>query len=144
MDKLSYKSHIIPVRLRVGINEDHAALDEIIRDYSQRMGMSMSTFVTEILLDVLLKKRNVGSFRDSDFYITQPAGVAGIPAVPQSETIETQHGNSVSQNVQREERNNFKTSPKVHEAHEAETAGLDTDIYTDPDCIDSIVDLDDE
>lgn len=44
MDKLSYKSHIIPIRLRIGINEDHAALDEIIRDYSQRMGMSMSTF----------------------------------------------------------------------------------------------------
>lgn len=131
MDKLSYKSHIIPIRLRVGINEDHAALDEIIRDYSQRMGMSMSTFVTEVLLDVLLKKRNVGSFRDSDFYITQPTGVAGIRAVHQAAAIETQH----------EEKKNLKPSP---EEHEAKTASMDTDIYTDPDFIDNIIDLDSE
>lgn len=141
MDKLSYKSHIIPVRLRVGINEDHAALDEIIRDYSQRMGMSMSTFVTEVLLDVLLKKRNVGSFRDSDFYITQPTGVAGIRAVHQAAAIETQHEDSIIQDAQHEEKKNLKPSP---EEHEAKTASMDTDIYTDPDFIDSIIDLDDE
>lgn len=141
MDKLSYKSHIIPIRLRVGINEDHAALDEIIRDYSQRMGMSMSTFVTEVLLDVLLKKRNVGSFRDSDFYITHPTGEAGVPTFHQAVAIEKQHDNSIIQNAQHEEKKNLKTSP---EEHEAKTASMDTDIYTDPDFIDNIIDLDSE
>ena len=49
--------------------------------------------------------------------------------------------NSIIQNAQHEEKKNLKPSP---EEHEAKTASMDTDIYTDPDFIDSIIDLDDE
>lgn len=58
--------HTIPIKLRISINEDHAVLDSIIREYSKKMGMSMTTFITEVLLNVLLKDRTVGVFRDAE------------------------------------------------------------------------------
>lgn len=58
--------HTIPIKLRISTNEDHAALDSIIREYSKKMGMSMTTFITEVLLNVLLKDRTVGVFRDAE------------------------------------------------------------------------------
>lgn len=64
IDKHNKGIHIIPLKLRISINEDHAALDSIIHEYSKKMGMSMTTFITEVLLDVLLEDRTVGVFRN--------------------------------------------------------------------------------
>lgn len=115
--------HIIPLKLRVGVNEDHAALDALIRDYSSRMGMSMSTFITTVLLDVLLQERKVGIFRDAAPDTLQAVFPSSAPNTEKSGPKEKEQKEQIEQVAKNTE---------------------ETDIYSSPTFLNSLIELDEE